>query len=79
MPDNELSLVSTEDLVAEIAARCDASCVVLRRDDDATGSMFTIYRFLRGDHHVCLGLLTDMTDYILRMALEDDATPDEKI
>jgi hypothetical protein len=53
--DNELSLVTTKELVEELLGRCDvaAVCFLQDKDDNHTSSEF----YFRGDPLTCIGLL----------------------
>lgn len=62
--DTDISLVPTDELIAEVAKRYDA-CIFMGRKYTGEGKYnWTVKRRYFGDLFVCAGLSTNMTDII---------------
>jgi hypothetical protein len=66
---NELELITTEELIAELVRRSDHLVLAYRIDLSPDGNEdIRVVRQFEGDTHVCLGLCVDVQSRILEAA-----------
>ena len=68
---SDLDLVSDDDLIDALLDRVDAGVICFRREGMKGPRERDITYGMTGDHHVCMGLCVDLTNYIYRQLIAD--------